>query len=216
MEPSQAARSNLPSNPAHITSLCEQWAAGTQTSEVLNDTCELPNFQKAWEKWVTALDIWVGENSPTWEAFKEQWEKSPERFSDEHLRFIRFERTIFLGGIRHKHGNDPQWYQQFKRLIYHTAEVGDLDLFRGIGNSMKRKGDGRNYVFEILALWISAALWTCEWKVAARILQRQYPKENPPREADESLRRSCRELGLWHDPNPVITSCDEQGRPILD
>jgi hypothetical protein len=164
-----------------------------------------PNFNRAWKSWRLSFNRWTGESR------RFPGLKSGTRYSTRY----EWMRKQCIEAAKTGRRDKPDFYQNNWMLWFAAAWKGDVEFFQLFANAKRRKTpDPRLVAFSVMQFWMPAALWSCDYRATAALLQAKTKAwgENEPRDIDEaikgraqSVRATRKTLRLWHDPKFRIT-----------
>jgi hypothetical protein len=184
---------------------CDWIAAKLGMTGLWKESQTWPHFQKAWKAWL-----------PAWKKWEKR--KFPETRGPAHTRYL-WQIGQFLAALRTGLGDKPEFYRNYAWLLWCAARLGDVKFFTRFAKAKhrKKKIDPRSVQHWLIVAWMPAALWSCSRMAIAKVLSkkiRAWGNQGKPETKLESVRRSWRLLGLWHDENCRIADFKRNWRPV--
>lgn len=184
-------------------------------ADLFNASTTWPEFDRAWRAWSKAMATWVDRQRPTLGEFVVLYKGAIANQSELGMETLRLRQAIFLEGYQHQIKCRREWLQAHACEIGAAARAGDLEFFNKMANAAQQNGDSRDFGFQVLQYWMERALWACKWDAAAQCLQHFFPRDNPPSDPGETLRKRCGQLKLWHNPKSHIVGWSSDWKAVI-
>jgi hypothetical protein len=123
-------------------------------------------------------------------------------------------RAYFLGGLRHKHERDPNWFKSFGFNFYIASLLDDDIWFMELARLAQRKTSQTQLGKRSLRSWI-LLLWIpgCFWAITNDgIIDRLVWRNSDLRYNERSIRNAVSKLDLWRPAKPLYWGFDSNGQ----
>jgi hypothetical protein len=189
-------------------------------------------YKEAFDSWTVAMWKWIDEDvtpeqENVWRAklLAERGRFSPvsdytapasEHDIEHYLQSYLVRRAYFLGGLRHKKENDPNWFKAFGFYFFIASLLDDDVLFREMARLTQRKTSQKQLGKRSLQFWIRF-LWIpgCFWAITnSGIIDRLVRRNSDLRYGERSVRNAVSKLELWRPDTPLYWGFDSNGRLV--